>query len=111
MKFYSEITSQLYNSEAELNEAESKVKKAECEKKARETKLKNERAARAKVVETAFEEYRKAKEITKKKYSEADALLEAFIRDYGTYHVSISEKNKDANKFDELFSELINTLF
>ena len=60
MKFYSEITSQLYNSEAELNEAESKVKKAECEKKARETKLKNERAARAKVVETAFEEYRKA---------------------------------------------------
>lgn len=111
MKFYSEITSQLYNSEAELNEAENKIKKAENEKKARENKLKNERAARAKVVEAAFEEYRKAKENAKKKYSEADALLEAFIKDYGTYHVSISEKNKDINKFDELFSELINNLF
>ena len=111
MKFYSEVTKKLYDTEAELNDAEIAIKKAECEKKARETKLKNERAARAKVVDAAFEDYRKAKEIAKKKYSDANALLDAFVKDYGTYHVSISEKNKRADNFDELFSELINSLF
>ena len=111
MKFYSEVTKKLYDTEAELNDAETVIKKAECEKKARETKLKNERAARAKVVDAAFEDYRKAKEIAKKKYSDANALLDAFVKDYGTYHVSISEKNKRADNFDELFSELINSLF
>ena len=111
MKFYSEITKKLYDTEADLNDAESTIKKAECEKKARETKLKNERAARAKVVDAAFEDYRKAKEIAKKKYSDANDLLDAFVKDYGTYHVSISEKNKRADNFDELFSELINSLF
>lgn len=111
MKFYSEVTKKLYDTEADLNDAESQIKKAECEKKARETKLKNERAARAKVVDAAFEDYRKAKETAKKKYSDANALLDAFVKDYGTYHVSISEKNKRADNFDELFSELINSLF
>lgn len=111
MKFYSEITKKLYDTEADLNDAESEIKRAECEKKARETKLKNERAARAKVVDAAFEDYRKAKEIAKKKYSDANDLLDAFVKDYGTYHVSISEKNKRADNFDELFSELINSLF
>lgn len=111
MKFYSEVTKKLYDTEADLNDAESAIKKAESEKKARETKLKNERAARAKVVDAAFEDYRKAKEIAKKKYSDANDLLDAFVKDYGTYHVSISEKNKRADNFDELFSELINSLF
>ena len=111
MKFYSEVTKKLYNTEAELNDAEAAIKKAECEKKARETKLKIERAERAKGVDAAFEDYRKAKEIAKKKYSDANALLDAFVKDYGTYHVSISEKNKRADNFDELFSELINSLF
>ena len=111
MKFYSEVTKKLYDTEADLNDAESAIKKAESEKKARETQLKNERAARAKVVDAAFEDYRKAKEIAKKKYSDANALLDAFVKDYGTYHVSISEKNKRADNFDELFSELINSLF
>lgn len=112
MKFYSEVTKKLYDTEAELNDAEIVIKKAEeCKKKARENKLKNERAARAKVVDAAFEDYRKAKEIAKKKYSDANALLDAFVKDYGTYHVSISEKNKRADNFDELFSELINSLF
>lgn len=111
MKFYSEVTKKLYDTEAALNDAENAIKKAECENKAREIKLKNERAARAKVVDAAFEDYRKAKEIAKKKYSDANALLDAFVKDYGTYHVSISEKNKRADNFDELFSELINSLF
>ena len=111
MKFYSEVTKKLYDTEADLNDAESAIKKAECEKKARETKLKNERAARAKVVDAAFEDYRKAKEIAKKKYSDANDLLDAFVKDYGTYHVSISEKNRRTDNFDELFSELINSLF
>ena len=54
MKFYSEVTKKLYDTEADLNDAESAIKKAECEKKARETKLKNERAARAKVVDGGY---------------------------------------------------------
>ena len=111
MKFYSEVTKKLYDTEADLNDAEGAIKKAESEKKAREAKLKNERAARAKIVDAAFEDYRKAKEIAKKKYSDANDLLDAFVKDYGTYHVSISEKNKRADNFDELFSELINSLF
>ena len=111
MKFYSEVTKKLYDTEADLKDAENAIKKAECENKAREIKLKNERAARAKIVDAAFEDYRKAKEIAKKKYSDANALLDAFVKDYGTYHVSISEKNKRADNFDELFSELINSLF
>ena len=111
MKFYSEVTKKLYDTEAALNDAENAIKKAESENKAREIKLKNERAVRAKVVDAAFEDYRKAKEIAKKKYSDANDLLDAFVKDYGTYHVSISEKNKRADNFDELFSELINSLF
>lgn len=111
MKFYSEITKKLYKSEDALLEAEAAIKKAENEKKLKETKLNNERAARAKVVEAAFEEYRKAAEDAKKKHREADNLLDAFVKDYGCYHMSISEKNRDSNKFDELFSELISSLF
>lgn len=111
MKFYSEVTKKLYDTEADLNDAENAIKKTESENKAKEIKLKNERAARAKVVNEAFKDYRKAKEIARKKYSDANALLDAFVKDYGTYHVSISEKDKRADKFDELFSELINSLF
>ena len=111
MKFYSEVTKKLYDTEADLNDAESQIKKAECERKARETKLKNERAARAKVVDAAFEDYHKARDVAREKYSNADALLDAFVRDYGTYHVSISDRNKSTNNFDELFSTLMDSLF
>lgn len=89
MKFYSEELNQLFNTEKELEEAEQQAKvKAYKEKQAKE-KAAAERKARAVEVEEA----RKTMITAQNKYRE---ILEAFCRDYGTYHVSLT--GDDAKK-------------
>ena len=92
MKFYSDVTKQFYDTEKACLEAEFKVKeeqnrekirreRAEREAKEKQEKLSAERKARAAEVEEA----RKAMVTAQKKYQE---VLEAFVRDYKTYHFS-----------------------
>lgn len=90
MKYFSDMTQKLYDTEellvaaekeaaAELARKEEEARKA---KEAEETK-KNERKARADEIEAA----RKAMLEAQRKYQE---LVSAFVRDYKTYHYSTS---------------------
>lgn len=86
MKFYSERTQKLYDSQADLEKAEAEI-----------DNKKNQREARAKAVEAAIT---KAQESAK----QAHELLVDFCKDYGAYHTSIShpEDLNILNVFDWL---------
>jgi hypothetical protein len=90
MKYYSDVTKSFYDTEKACLEAEFKVKeeqnrekirreRAEREAKEKQEKLTAERKARAAEVEEA----RKAMVAAQKKYQE---VLEAFIKQFGSYH-------------------------
>ncbi len=101
MKFYSELTQRLYNTEKELNEAETKIKNAEAEKVAAEKAKKEAKAVKAKAVERALKEANEAQ-------SKAIKLLKEFINEYGYFHTSYStedmkkENIPDTKNFFEL---------
>lgn len=95
MKYYSDKLNKLFDTEKELEKAEQEADiKAYKEKQEKEAKA-AERKARAAEVEEA----RKTMVAAQKKYQE---VLEAFIRDYKSFHYSI--------KNDEV-KEMIPTLF
>lgn len=95
MKYYSDKLNKLFDTEKELEKAEQEAKiKAYKEKQEKEAKA-AERKARAAEVEEA----RKTMVAAQKKYQE---VLEAFIRDYKSFHYSV--------KGDEA-KEMIPTLF
>ena len=105
MKFYSEITKQLYDSENQLKLAEEKIKKAEAEKLAAEKAKKEARATRAKEVEKALKDANEAQE-------KAIQLLKDFTKDYGYFHMSYSTDDaekvtKKTDNFD--FFDLLNS--
>lgn len=94
MKYYSEITKNLYDSIEALEEAEMKVKQAEeAARKAKEEEemkakvIKAERAEAAKEVEEAFRNYNR--------------LLNDFCRKYGPFHMTFT--NEDFNDIFKLF--------
>ena len=112
MKFYSQITNQLFNSEAELNAAEAKFKEAELKKKIEAEKaekaakaMKAERAARAKEVENAFKEANEAQ-------AKATKLLRNFTKDYGYFHMSYStdDNEQEENTIPNFFNLLTSFL-
>ena len=93
VKFFSDKTNKWYptaeaaeKAEFELKEQENRERiqkeRAEREKKEKEEKLANERKTRAQEVEVA----RKGMIAAQKRYRE---VLEAFVRDYHTYHLSL----------------------
>lgn len=85
MKFYSEITKKLYDTSKELKEAEAEFREKEEEKE----RMKSQRAERAKEVEDA--------------YKKANDLLEAFIKDYGSFHKTYTEDSPFKSIFDLFF--------
>lgn len=94
MKYFSEVTRQYYDTEKACLEAEFKVKEEQNrqkilkEKAEREAKEKQEKLVAArKVRANEVEEARKAMVAAQSKYRE---VLEAFVRDYGTYHMSLN---------------------
>lgn len=98
MKFYSEVLDKMFDTAEALTEAEEAKGKAEEEKKAKEKKLAEERKARAKEVEDAL----KAAHEAQNKYFE---LRDAFVKDYGSYHMTIKDTNSKDN-FNWLFGDL-----
>ena len=113
MKFYSEVTKKLYDSEKALMEAETEVKRVEERKLAEEKAKKAKRAERAKEVEDALKTANEAQ-------AQAIALLKSFMKDYGYFHTSFSSddidnikrkdtKNmKDFNNFFDVLSDFLN---
>lgn len=98
MKYYSEVTKHLYDTQKELDQAEAKV----AETKAAEERKSKERATRAKEVQEAYKAILEAQ----KKYTE---LRNAFVKDYGSYHMTYSttEQVKD---IDSLMDALFNLM-
>ena len=106
MKYYSEQLNRLFDTVEELEAAEAKqreeeekalaAKRAEEEKKAQ---LKAKREERAKEVEEAF---KIANEETKKAY----ALLNAFVKDFGSFHTTIRDTG-----FSDIFNQWFGKLF
>ena len=81
MKYLSEVTNKAYDTVDELNAAEEKVLSARKAREAVEAEKKAKREERAKEVETAIKEALDAQEIANQK-------LQAFCKDYGTFHTS-----------------------
>ena len=86
MKYYSEELKKVFDSVEDLENAE----KEQEEKKAHELALREEKKERAHEVEDAY-----------KKYLE---LRSKFINDYGSYHMSLTEK--DLPKVNSIFDLL-----
>lgn len=92
MKYYSEKLKTVYDDVKSLELAE----KDYDEKHAVEIKKKEERTQKAKEIEEAYKKYHAA-------YKEYAALVKAFVKEYGSYHVSF--KN-DEDGFTQLIDEL-----
>lgn len=100
MKFYSELTQKVYNTEKACMKAEQEYKQAleakkreEEAKKLAEQKKQENRAAAAKRVEIKRDAMIKAQ----KEYREE---LEKFCKEYGTYHFSTNSFDGIPHLFD-----------
>ena len=96
MKYVSEITGKTYDSEKDCLEAEKIFKEKEKKKKAAEEKKAAERSERAKEVEKAYEKVVEAN----KAYRD---VLNKFIKDYGSFHMTYSDTN---NLIDDVFDSV-----
>jgi len=102
MKFYSEITKKLYDTEKELVKAENEIKVKEIAAREAEIKKKAERKSRAKEVEEALKAANDAQ-------SKAIQLLKEFTRDYGYFHISYTKDDVKSDKSDQTdFFSIIN---
>ena len=93
MKYYSEKTKKLYETEEVLRDEEAKYDLAH----EKELALKAQRAERAKEIEEAYEKAANAKR-------EADELVNKFIKDYGSYHYTRKDAVPVHSFFDILFN-------
>ena len=90
METFYKVNGKLYSTKEEAEKAELALEEA----KAKEAKLSEERKARAKEIDEA----RVALVEAEKRYNK---LVNAFIKDYGSYHFSYTSTEPDA--FDNLF--------
>lgn len=102
MKFYSEKLNKLFETQKELEDAEQQEKIKAYKEKQAKAKAAAERKTRAAEVEAA----REAMITAQSKYRE---VLEAFCRDYGTYHISLT--GDDAKKSIPSLFDIFNPLF
>lgn len=96
MKYYSEKLNALYDSQIELEEAELAAEKVQKEKEERENKLRTERKARADEIKAALEQI----ETALKGYYD---LVQKFVRDYGSFHLTVDEKSYFPSLFNMFF--------
>lgn len=89
MKYYSEVTKQLYDSKEDLVKAEVAV-----------TKSKADRAERAKEVNEAL----KAANAAQKK---ANDLLAKFVKDYGSFKTTLKDEDIQVDSFWDLFDKFM----
>lgn len=106
MKFYSELTQKVYNTEAECKKAEQAFNfeleqkaRAEEQKRLAEKKKQEERAADAKVVEQKYEAMFRAQK-------ECREAVDAFVKKHGSYHFTTDSVEKIPYLFGTLFDFL-----
>lgn len=93
MKYWSDVTKQMYNTSNECVKAEEDALNAQIKEKEAKAKLAAERKNRAAEVEEA----RKNMVAAQRKYRE---VLEGFIKDYKSYHYSSTDANDIPTLFD-----------
>ena len=93
MKYYSELLGKCFDTEKACVEAEEAQKKAEQEAKAKKEALAADRANRAKKIDELYEEVLKAQD----RYRQE---LEAFVKDYGSYHKTYKHISPFSSLFD-----------
>ena len=101
MKYYSEITKQVYDSEAACYAAERKEK---AKTDARKKEAEKVEAARKKFANVRLECEKKIAEAR----NESETVLADFCKKYGAYHTSIDFTNKE--EWPDLKS-IVNSLF
>lgn len=101
MKYYSEITKQVYDSEAACYAAERKEK---TKTDARKKEAEKVEAARKKLANVRLECEKKIAEAR----NEYETVLAEFCKKYGAYHTSIDFTNKE--EWPDLKS-IVNSLF
>lgn len=86
MKYFSDVTNKVYDTVEELNNEETKIIEARKAQEVAVAEKKAQREARAKEVEEAIKVALDAQKV-------ANDKLQAFCKDYGTFHTSL--KNAD----------------
>lgn len=106
MKFYSELTQKVYDTEKDCAKAEKEFKEAQAaklraeeEKRLVEKKKQEERAADAKVVEQKYEAMFRAQK-------ECREAVDAFAKKHGSYHFTVDSVEKIPYLFGSLFDFL-----
>ena len=103
LKFYSDVTRQLYDTKDLAEKAEAEVKKAEAERINAEKLKKEARAKKAKEVEDALK-------VANEAQAKAIKLLKDFTREYGYFHTSYTiedTEKKDASSFFDLLADFL----
>ena len=93
MKYLSEVTKKVYDTVDELNAEEEKVLAARKERELAEAEKKAKREERAKEVEEALK-------LALEAQKEANEKLEAFCKDYGTFHTSLKNADMVLGNYD-----------
>lgn len=96
MKFYSEKTKKMYDDTKSLMIAEAEYEKEQREK----NKVKEKRAERAKEIEKAIEEEKKARHKTQE-------LISEFVKDYGSFHYSTTNKDFSPDGLFQMIFEML----
>lgn len=93
MKYLSEVTNKAYDTIEELNTEEEKVLSVRKAHEAAEAEKKAKREARAKEVEDALKAALDAQK-------DANEKLQAFCKDYGTFHTSLKDADMVLGNYD-----------
>ena len=96
MKYYSETLKRLFETADECAQAEAAQERAKAEAEAKKKALAEGRTNRAKEVEELY----KAAVEAKKAYNKA---LDAFVKDYGSFHFSVREPSTSLSSVFDLF--------
>lgn len=110
MKYYSEKTKKLYDTEKEILNAEKSFDEEELKKRAT---LEAEKARLAKIKENRAERAKEIDELLKQRKNiddEIDKKIKAFIRDYGSYHRSFTLSDVVDDSFVRNFESYIKNL-
>ncbi len=93
MKYYSDITNKVYDSVDALEKEEQKIAEENAAKEKAAAEKKANREARAKEVEEALKFALEAQK-------EANDKLQAFCKDYGTFHTSLKDADMVLGTYD-----------
>lgn len=108
MKFYSEKLNKLFDTTDELHAEEKKYDDSLAAK----NKLSETKRIRAKEIEDAYKNVVMVRDEASKKIKEADdkynTLVDNFIKDFGSYHLTYNSDNKGT---EVTVSDAINSLY